>query len=208
MSIPLPPLPLIPILRGLSPAEAESVGAVLSAAGFTMLEVPLNRPGALACISILRRSLPHAIVGAGTVLSVDDVKAVAQAGGQLVVSPDCNPDVIKATVAAGLWSLPGVATPSEAFAALRAGAHGLKAFPAESIPPAAIKAWRAVLPADVALIPVGGIAPSSLMAYLQAGANGFGIGGSLYAPGRSLQEIEKHAHDLATAWRAAAPLRT
>ncbi|MEC5387098.1 2-dehydro-3-deoxy-6-phosphogalactonate aldolase [Uliginosibacterium sp. H3] len=201
-NIPLPALPLIPILRGLTPAEAEPVGKALFAAGFTMLEVPLNRPGALECIAILRRTLPSAIVGAGTVLSVEHVEAVALAGGQLIVSPDCNPDVIKASVAMGLWSLPGVATPSEAFSALRAGAHGLKAFPAEAIPPAALKAWRAVLPAEVALFPVGGITPDRLAIYHDAGANGFGIGGALYAPGLSLDIIAARAKEFAAAWRA------
>jgi len=204
MPLPLPSLPLIPILRGLPSADAEAVGQVLFAAGFTMLEVPLNRPGALECIATLRRTLPAAIIGAGTVLSVEHVEAVALAGGQLIVSPDCNPDVIKASVALGLWSLPGVATPSEAFAALRAGAHGLKAFPSESISPAAIKAWRAVLPADVPLLPVGGITPDRMATFVDAGANGFGIGGALYAPGLSLEVIEVHAHEFAAAWAACA----
>jgi len=202
MMIPLPALPLIPILRGLTPAEAEGVGHVLFAAGFTMLEVPLNRPGALECIATLRRTLPTAIVGAGTVLSVEHVEAVALAGGQLIVSPDCNPDVIKASIALGLWSLPGVATPSEAFTALRAGAHGLKAFPAESIPPAVIKAWRAVLPPEVPLFPVGAITPERMGAYLDAGANGFGIGSALYAPGLSLDAIATRAGEFAAAWHA------
>ena len=154
---PLPAMPLIAILRGLVPGQSEIVGRALFDAGFRVLEVPLNRPGALDCIARLRGALPaEALIGAGTVLSAAAVADVAAAGGQMIISPDGNPDVIHATRERGLWSLPGVATPTEAFTALRHGAHAIKAFPAESIPPAAIKAWRAVLPVDVPLIPVGG----------------------------------------------------
>jgi 2-dehydro-3-deoxyphosphogalactonate aldolase len=149
--------PLVAILRGVSPEQAVPVGQVLWDAGFRVIEVPLNSPLPLRSIALLRQALPDALIGAGTVLSVADVHAVKAAGGQLVVAPNCNLQVIKAAVGAGMVCLPGVATPTEAFAALEAGAHGLKIFPAEMVPPAAIKALRAVLPADLHDIKINAI---------------------------------------------------
>lgn len=178
------PCPLVAILRGLTPSEAPKVGQILFEAGFRMLEVPLNRPGAIDAIHALLRNAPgDALIGAGTVLSVQDVDAVKEAGGRLIVSPHCAPEVISHAAKSGMIALPGVATPTEAFQALAAGAHGLKLFPAEMIPPAAVKAIRSILPGDAPLFPVGGIQPQNMAAYVAAGATGFGIGGSLYQPG-------------------------
>jgi 2-dehydro-3-deoxyphosphogalactonate aldolase len=178
------PCPLIAILRGLSPGEAPHVGQALFDGGFRFLEVPLNRPGALDAIRLLRGiAPPEALVGGGTVLTIADVDAVEEAGGQLIVSPNCEPDVIAHAVRKGMLTLPGVATPSEAFRALAAGAQGLKLFPAELIAPPVVKAMRSILPADTRLLPVGGIHPGNMAQYVDAGANGFGIGGQLYKPG-------------------------
>lgn len=177
------PCPLIAILRGLTPAEAPSVGNILFDAGLRMLEVPLNRPGALEAIRALLRIAPDdALIGAGTVLTVHDVDAVNEAGGRLIVSPHCQPDVIEHAARHGMIALPGVVTPTEAFRALQAGAQGLKLFPAEMITPAAVKAIRSILPVDTPLFPVGGIQPHNMAAYVAAGATGFGIGGQLYQP--------------------------
>lgn len=177
------PCPLVAILRGLTPVEAPVVGQILFDAGFRMLEVPLNRPGAIDAIHALLRIAPDdALIGAGTVLSINDVDAVREAGGRLIVSPHCAPDVINHAAQHGMVALPGVATPTEAFTALQAGAHGLKLFPAEMITPAAVKAIRSILPVDTALFPVGGIQPHNMAAYVAAGATGFGIGGQLYQP--------------------------
>lgn len=177
------PCPLVAILRGLTPSEAPKVGQILFEAGFRMLEVPLNRPGAIdAILALLRNAPDDALIGAGTVLSVQDVDAVKEAGGRLIVSPHCAPEVISHAAKNGMVALPGVATPTEAFQALAAGAHGLKLFPAEMIPPAAVKAIRSILPEDAPLFPVGGIQPQNMAAYVAAGATGFGIGGSLYQP--------------------------
>lgn len=187
---------LVAILRGLTPAEALPVGEVLWQTGFRILEVPLNSPSPLQSIHILRQSLPQALVGAGTVMTVADVHAVHGAGGQLIVSPNCNVDVIRAAVDLGMVCLPGVVTPTEAFAALDAGAQGLKFFPADLVPPSAVKAMRAVLPADCLLIPVGGISPANMPAYLQAGASGFGMGSNLYTAGKALQAIRQSAIEL------------
>lgn len=177
------PCPMVAILRGLTPAEAPAVGRILFTAGFRMLEVPLNRPGAIEAIGVLLRIAPEdALIGAGTVLTVKQVDAVRKAGGRLIVSPHCAPDVISHAVRHDMIALPGVATPTEAFRALDAGAQALKLFPAEMIPPAAVKALRSILPADVPLLPVGGIQPHSMAPYVAAGASGFGIGGALYYP--------------------------
>jgi 2-dehydro-3-deoxyphosphogalactonate aldolase len=193
-------LPLVAILRGIAPPECEGVAGVLVRAGWQLLEVPLNSPDPLASIATLARRHPDAIVGAGTVRSADEVKAVHAAGGRLVVSPHFDARVVHAAAALGLVCLPGVATPSEAFAALDAGATGLKLFPAEMIPPVAVKAMRAVLAPDVLLLPVGGIAPGTMAAYRSAGASGFGIGSALYQPGRDLQAIAAAAQAFADAW--------
>jgi 2-dehydro-3-deoxyphosphogalactonate aldolase len=191
--------PLVAILRGVSPEQAVPVGQVLWHAGFSIIEVPLNSPSALRSIALLRQALPDALIGAGTVLTVADVHFVKDAGGQLVVAPNCNPTVIKAAVDAGMVCLPGVATPTEAFAALGAGAHGLKIFPAEMVPPAALRAMRAVLPADCVILPVGGIGLHNMAAYRQAGADGFGLGSALYRSDMTLRDIQSNAINLIAA---------
>ncbi|MDB5798512.1 MAG: 2-dehydro-3-deoxy-6-phosphogalactonate aldolase [Paucimonas sp.] len=176
-------LPLVAILRGLTVEEAPHVGAVLFEAGFHLLEVPLNRPGALEAIRILVDMAPEgAIVGGGTMLSIEHVEQVYAAGGRMLVSPNFDGAVVRRAVELDMLALPGVATPTEAYAALAAGAHGLKLFPAEMMPPAVVKALRSVLPSDTPLMPVGGITPDNMAAYVRAGANGFGIGGALYQP--------------------------
>ena len=193
-------LPLVAILRGITPAEAEAVGDALAAANWRLLEVPLNSPDPLRSITLLARRFPDAVVGAGTVRTVDEVRQVQDAGGRLVVSPHFDARVVQEAVRRGMACLPGVMTPSEAFAALEAGATGLKLFPAEMIPPAAVKAMRAVLPAEAMLFPVGGIAPSTMAAYRSAGANGFGIGSALYKPGMDAQAVAASARAFADAW--------
>ena len=193
-------LPLVAILRGIAPDEAEAVGDALLQAGWRLLEVPLNSPQPLRSIEMLARRFPQALVGAGTVRTAAEVRQVHAAGGRLVVSPHFDAHVVACTRELGMLSLPGVMTPSEAFAALAAGASALKLFPAEMIPPAAVKAMRAVLPPDVLLMPVGGIAPSTMAGYRAAGANGFGIGSSLYRPGVSAQAVAASAQAFADAW--------
>jgi 2-dehydro-3-deoxyphosphogalactonate aldolase len=201
----LDPLPLVAILRGITPGEAADVGDVLVEAGFRILEVPLNSPDALRSISLMQERFgDRALVGAGTVLSPARVDEVAAAGGKIIVMPHADVAVIRAAKAAGLYCLPGVSTTTEAFAALDAGADALKIFPAELIGPRVLKAWRAVLPKDLALLPVGGIEPGNMAAYVAAGANGFGIGGALYAPGRALGDTTTRAHAFAQAWTALA----
>ena len=188
--------PLIAILRGLTPLEATDVGRVLWEAGFRILEVPLNSPQPFESIALLREALPDALIGAGTVLTPSQANDVKAAGGQLVISPNFDAAVVKAALDAGMLSIPGVGTVSEAFAALAAGAHAIKLFPAEMISPAAVKAMRAVLPLGALLIPVGGIGAANMAAYAAAGANGFGIGASLYKPGKLLAEISLDATKL------------
>jgi 2-dehydro-3-deoxyphosphogalactonate aldolase len=193
-------LPLVAILRGLQPREAADVGAALVDAGFRIIEVPLNSPQPLNSIAALAQRFPQALVGAGTVLTVKDVADVKAAGGELVVAPNFNPAVVAEAVRLGMVCLPGVLTASEAFAALEAGAAGLKLFPAEMIPPAAVKALRAVIAPQVALLPVGGIATDNMAQYRAAGASGFGIGSALYTPGRPRQEVGEAALRFAQAW--------
>ena len=196
-------LPLVAILRGLKPSEAPEILEALVGEGFALIEIPLNSPDPLASISAMRRlAPPEAFVGAGTVLSVADVEAVAGAGGDLVVTPNANAPVIARARALGLICLPGVATPTEAFAALEAGADGLKAFPAEMIGPAIVKAWRAVIPARVPILPVGGIGPGSMAAYMAAGASGFGLGSAIYKLRDTPARVKENAAAFVAAWRA------
>ncbi len=194
-------LPLIAILRGLTPFEAPAIGQALVDSGFALIEVPLNSPEPLQSISVLTQLFPQALIGAGTVLSAQQVQDVHAAGGRLVVSPNFNPTVVAQALALGMVVLPGVATPSEAFSALEAGAHGLKLFPAEMISPATVKALRAVLPHHAPLMPVGGITSDNMAAYLTAGADGFGLGSALYAPGHSARDVQNAAQRFVQAFR-------
>lgn len=185
---------LIAILRGIRPEEAEPIGEALIEAGWRIIEVPLNSPEPLKSIEKLQaRFGDRALIGAGTVLTPAEVADVAATGARVVISPNANPAVIEATAARGLISLPGVATPTEAFAAIAAGATGIKAFPAEAIPPIAIKAWKAVLPKDIPVFAVGGVTPDNMKPYVEAGASGFGIGGALYKPGADVAVIAQKA---------------
>ena len=197
----LRPAPLIAILRGLEPEHAVATGQALVAAGFKALEVPLNRPGALQCIALLARELPNEIlVGGGTVLTAADVDAVYAAGGRLVVSPNTSAAVIARTVALGMLSAPGVATPTEAFLALQAGAHALKLFPCDMVGLGGLKALKSVLPAHIDLWPVGGITPQNMAAWKAAGATGFGIGSQLFSPGATPEQLQARGQDYMSAW--------
>ena len=198
-------LPLVAILRGITPREAEDVATALHAEGFRLIEVPLNSPEPFESIARIRRALPaDTLVGAGTVLQADDVHRLAAAGGNLVVRPHADVTVIRAAKAAGLLCVPGVATPTEAFAALAAGADALKLFPAELITPSVVKAMRAVLPKTTRLLPVGGITPDNMGSYLQAGASGFGLGSALYAPQTPHGEVAARARRFVSQWKALA----
>ena len=198
--------PLVAILRGLEPQRAADVGRVLFDAGFRILEVPLNRPGALECIATLAATAPAgALIGGGTMLTRADVDAVRAAGGGLMVSPNCNPAVIAHAVAAGLLPAPGIATATEAFAALEAGAHALKLFPAETLGVAGMKALISVLPPGTPLWPVGGVTPQSIGPWVRAGATGFGIGSQLFQPGMGLPAVASAAREFVAAWADAVP---
>lgn len=202
---PLPDPPLVAILRGLRPEEALPIGAALLDAGFRILEVPLNSPDPFASIARLARAIgDRALLGAGTVRRIEEVERLAAAGGRLLVMPHADPAVIRAGVAAGLVTVPGIATPSEAFAALDAGAHALKLFPAEMIGPGVVKALRAVLPPEVPLLPVGGIVPESMGPYRAAGASGFGLGSALYKPGDPPETVAARARLFVATWRGLA----
>lgn len=191
--------PLVAILRGLRPEEARPVGAALVDSGWRLIEVPLNSPEPLASIATLAKAFPQALVGAGTVLQPEQVQQVHAAGGRLVVAPNFNAAVVREAVRLGMACLPGVLTATEAFAALAAGATGLKLFPSEMIPPAAVKALRAVLPADTLVLPVGGITTANMAAYRGAGADGFGIGSALYQPGLDSAAVGQRARDFMAA---------
>lgn len=195
---------IIAILRGVGPDEVVPIGLCLVAAGITTIEVPLNSPDPFDSIAALAQALgDRAVIGAGTVLTAQDVARVQGAGGRLVVSPDTNPAVIAATKAAGMVSYPGAMTPSECFAALRAGADGLKIFPASLIGPAGLRAIRAVLPPSARVFAVGGAGPDNFAAWFAAGADGFGIGAALYQPGLGLEEISLRAAGIVAAYDAA-----
>jgi 2-dehydro-3-deoxyphosphogalactonate aldolase len=193
-------LPLIAILRGMKPEEAPWVLETL--ADFSILEVPLNSQRPLESIAYLvRHAPPGVLIGAGTVLTEGQVADVAATGAKLIIAPNYAPPVIAAAKARGLIALPGVATPTEAFAALAADADGLKMFPGELLPPVAVKAWRAVLPKETLLVPTGGVTPDNVAAYRAAGADGFGIGSALYKPGMSRDELAQKAAAFVTAVR-------
>ncbi|MBA1180399.1 2-dehydro-3-deoxy-6-phosphogalactonate aldolase [Pseudomonas psychrotolerans] len=196
-------LPLIAILRGVTPDEIVAVGRALYDAGFRVIEIPLNSPQPFESIRRLTAELDDScLIGAGTVLTEAQVAEVDAAGGRLIVSPNANLAVIRASKAAGLVSAPGVATPSEGFAALDAGADSLKLFPAEQLGPAVVKAWRAVFPKELALLPVGGITPDNMGPYVAAGANGFGLGSALYKPGLNAAQVSANAQAFAAGWQA------
>ena len=199
----LSPLPLIAVLRGISPEEITAVAGALADEGFRVLEVPLNSPRPFESIRLLAREFgDRCLVGAGTVIAAADVARVRDAGGKLVVMPHADTAVILEAKALGMVCVPGVATPTEAFAALAAGADGLKMFPAEGLPPGALKAWRAVLPRETLVFAVGGMRPDNLAPYWLAGANGFGTGSNLYAPGADPAAVRTAAAAYAAAFRA------
>ena len=196
-------MPLVAILRGLTPAEAADIGNALYESGFRALEVPLNRPGAIECIGLLTRALPaDALVGGGTMLTVTDVDAVHGAGGRLMVSPNCHVGVIAHAASLGMLCAPGVATPTEAFAALQAGAHALKLFPADMVGHGGLKALNSVLPAGTDFWPVGGVTPETMAPWVKAGATGFGIGSQLFSPGATVDQVRQKAQAYMNAWTA------
>jgi 2-dehydro-3-deoxyphosphogalactonate aldolase len=192
--------PLVAIIRGVKPDEAEAIGGALVEAGIRIIEVPLNSPQPLDSIARLAgRFGDDALIGAGTVLSLADVARVADAGGRLIVSPNTDAEVIRASVAAGLVSAPGYFTPTEAFTAIAAGASAIKLFPAEAASPIVVKAQRAVIPRSVPLLVVGGLTPDKMAAYFEAGADGFGLGGALYRPGQDAAQVSAQARGFVAA---------
>ena len=195
-------LPLVAILRGVTPDEVVPIGAALVQAGFAVVEVPLNSPRPMESIRRLAAALgPDVLVGAGTVTDPAQVADIAAAGGRLVVMPHSDPAVVRAAKAAGMACAPGVATPTEGFAALANGADALKLFPAEAMPPAVLKAWLSVFPKGTAVLPVGGITPDGMAGYVAAGAAGFGLGSALYKPGYDAAAVADRAAAFVTAWR-------
>ncbi|WP_430397771.1 2-dehydro-3-deoxy-6-phosphogalactonate aldolase [Ferrovibrio sp.] len=195
--------PLIAILRGVQPDEALSIGDALYAAGFRIIEVPLNSPRPLESIQLLAEHFgAEALIGAGTVLNLAQMEAVALSGGRLIVMPHGDINIVQAARQRGLTVVPGFATPTEAFAAINAGAHGLKLFPAEAASPAVLKSLRAVLPPAIPVLPVGGIGAENMAPWITAGASGFGLGSSLYKPGFTAAEVSQRAHACLAAWRA------
>lgn len=195
--------PLVAIVRGLMPDEAKSIAETIGEAGIKIIEVPLNSPDPLKSIEIMAKAVgDEMLVGAGTVLAVDRVRKVRDAGGQIIVSPDTNAEVIAATVEAGLVSSPGYFSPSEAFAAIRAGATALKLFPAEAASPAVMRAHLAVLPSDIPMLVVGGVTPDNMKPWLDAGATGFGLGSGLYRPGQSQSVTRDKARAFVAGLRA------
>ena len=186
--------PLIAILRGIKPTEVVDVAEILIEKDFKIIEIPLNSPDPIRSIELLTHYFEnHAIIGAGTVLDEASIRSIAEAGAKLVVMPNGNGAVVRAAKDRGLIAIPGIATPTEAFAMIEAGADALKLFPAEGIPPSVLKAMKAVLPSTVPILPVGGITPEKMDDYLKAGAIGFGLGSALYKPGMTLRDIRKNA---------------
>ena len=195
-------MPVVAILRGVKPDEVEDVVEAIVAAGVTIIEVPLNSPDPFTSIALMaKRFVGRAVIGAGTVLSVEDVAKCHAAGAQLIVSPNMNADVIKASVAAGMISAPGCMTPTEAFAALDVGAHAIKLFPGEMMSAASVKAMRAVLPKYATILVVGGVTPATVAEFQAAGVNGFGVGGAIYRSGTTAQEAGRNAAAFALAVR-------
>ncbi|WP_374581054.1 2-dehydro-3-deoxy-6-phosphogalactonate aldolase [Pseudoduganella sp.] len=195
--------PLVAILRGLTPAEAPAVAEALFRSGLRLLEVPLNRPGALECICIIDGMKPaDALVGGGTILSVQEVESVYEHGGRVVIAPNFNPDVVRRAKELGMLAMPGVATPTEALAALAAGADAVKWFPAEALGPLGLRSVKTILPPQARVWPVGGVSAGNLGDWRRAGADGVGIGGRLYEPGLPPAELESRARELLAAWRA------
>jgi len=195
--------PLVAILRGLTAVEAPAVAETLFACGFRLLEVPLNRPGALECISIINNLKPaDALVGGGTMVTVEHVELVSQHGGRIMIAPNFDAGVLRHAKDLGMLAVPGVATPTEALAALSAGADAVKWFPAEALGFGGLRSVKTILPASARVWPVGGVSAGNLRDWRRAGADGFGIGGRLYEPGIALSELEGRAHELVAAWRA------
>ena len=189
--------PLVAILRGITPSEAPGIGSALAGEGFTLIEIPLNSPDPFDGIARMVAELgEQALVGAGTVLAVEDVARVQDAGGRFIVSPDTNPAVIAEAKRRGMDALPGYFTATEAFTALAAGAAGLKLFPAEGVSPGLLKAQRAVLPADAKVLAVGGVSEANMAEWRAAGADGFGLGSNLYKPGRTAADVAAAARSL------------
>lgn len=194
-------LPLIAILRGLTPPQAPAIGDTLVDAGFGLLEVPLNSPDPLQSIGHLARAHPQALVGAGTVLTPLQVRQVHAAGGQLIVAPNFDAEVVHEAIRLDMVCLPGIATATEAFRAVQAGAHGLKLFPAEAASPLVLKAMLAVLPAGTLVVPVGGITTDNMTPWLNAGAHGLGLGSALYTPGKSAEAVRQSATAFIASYR-------
>lgn len=195
--------PFIAILRGIQPTEARDAAEILYNAGFRIIEVPLNSPAPFQSIALIAETLgDQVLIGAGTVTGKEQVRQVKDAGGTLIISPHCDREIIVATRQDNLISLPGIATPSEAFTAIHAGANALKLFPAEAIPAKIVKAIKTVLPADIALIPVGGITADNWQPYWAAGASGFGTGSSLYQKGLPMDTLQSNAGKFRAAWKA------
>jgi 2-dehydro-3-deoxyphosphogalactonate aldolase len=194
---------IIAILRGITPGEVEAIGQVLLAAGITIAEIPLNSPDPFTSIRKMSETFKgRLIVGAGTVLNVPDVNLLKIHGGQISVSPDCNELVIARARELGIEPLPGVFTPTEAFAAIRAGAIHLKLFPAEAASPTTVRAWRAVLPKHVKIYAVGGVTPANMQVWADAGTAGFGIGSNIYRQGFMAADVAKAAREFVAAWEA------
>jgi 2-dehydro-3-deoxyphosphogalactonate aldolase len=202
----LSPLPLVAILRGITPKEAIPVAEILYDLGFRIIEVPLNSPQPFDSIAVIaERFGSDALIGAGTVMTIDDVTRVRDAGGKLIVMPHSDVNIIRTAKKNGMICAPGIATPTEGFAALAAGADGLKLFPAEMLTPKVVKALRAVIAKDTVMIPVGGITPDTMAEFWNAGATGFGLGSALYKPGITLDNVREIAKKFVAAYRALPP---
>lgn len=200
-------VPLIAILRGIQNHEVVEYGHALYQQGFRCIEVPLNSPNAIESIRLLVDALPaDCLLGAGTVMTTEQVEQVHAVGGRLIVMPHADVAIVKHAKSLGMQAAPGVATLTEAFAALAAGADAIKCFPSESVPPSVLKAWRSVLPAHVICLPVGGVAPTSMKSYLDVGANGFGLGSNLYRAGDSIETLRSNAQAYLAAWRNLTPI--